>query len=373
MVKTTGPCSVCPVALANGSIPEGAGCAVPENSPYIILIANGAGLCHVELTFASGATSSVDLDFMSVPQGCGNEGFLPVAADGSPCAACGQVSIPNPTCDAGLDARASAVADATMDAPSEAAVDAEVEAGTDAVADARTDARSEAAVDAMDAVADADRGCTPQTCAALKYDCGPISDGCGNVIQCGTCTSPDYCGGGGYSKCGGEGNPTQCPVDVCPPATCDDYDCGLAADGCGGLLDCGSCPFAEACSENQCVWPADAGSCVPATCEGLVYDCGSVSDGCGGHMECGTCPDSQFCGGGGVHRCGGTCETPDGGNPCWVTCSSADGDTCGGLSCLGSGAPCGEAPNGCGGLIDCGPCGGDSGAADAQADAGADR
>jgi hypothetical protein len=33
--------------------------------------------------------------------------------------------------------------------------------------------------------------------------CGPAGDGCGNEIQCGTCTSPDTCGGGGTAgQCG---------------------------------------------------------------------------------------------------------------------------------------------------------------------------
>ncbi len=99
---------------------------------------------------------------------------------------------------------------------------------------------------------------------------------------------------------------------------------------------------------------------------------------CGGRLECGTCPVSQFCGGGGVRRCGGTCDMPDGGSPCQVTCSSADAGTCVGVSCIGGGyTACGNPPNGCGGLLDCGPCGGDAGSVDAGGpdagpDAGAD-
>ena len=110
VVKTTGLCSVCPVVLANGSIPEGAHCAVGHYSQDITLTANGAGTCHVELTFGSVATSSVDLDFMSVwracgsdPHGCG-EGFVAANADGTHFI---QVSVPGPICDAGLDAEAS--------------------------------------------------------------------------------------------------------------------------------------------------------------------------------------------------------------------------------------------------------------------------
>lgn len=114
-VKTTGPCTVCPIVLANGSIPEGASCAVfGDNSQKITLTANDTGTCHVELTFGSGATSSVDLDFTSVWTGCGSdphgcgEGFVAAIADGSPCTSNGcQVSVPEPMCDAGLDAEAS--------------------------------------------------------------------------------------------------------------------------------------------------------------------------------------------------------------------------------------------------------------------------
>ena len=127
VVKTTGPCSVCPVTLANGSIPEGSHCAVPDYSQDITLEANGAGTCHVELTFGSGATSSVDLNFTSEwiacgsdPHGCG-EGFVATNADGcepwqvceeysdgSVCSAIGcQASVPEPVCDGGLDAEAS--------------------------------------------------------------------------------------------------------------------------------------------------------------------------------------------------------------------------------------------------------------------------
>jgi hypothetical protein len=100
VVKTTGPCSVCPAVPPNTLIP---GCAVPENSPYIIVAANGAGTCHVDLTFANGAASSVDVDFVSEQMAacCGNgEGFIPVTADGS----YDNLTVQDPTCDAGQDA-----------------------------------------------------------------------------------------------------------------------------------------------------------------------------------------------------------------------------------------------------------------------------
>jgi hypothetical protein len=104
VAKTTGPCSVCPNPLANGSAPDGSHCETAGPSQRITLVANDAGTCHVELTFGGGATSSVDVDFTSVwtpcgsdPHGCG-QGFV---------AGTNPVSVPDPMCDAGLDAKTS--------------------------------------------------------------------------------------------------------------------------------------------------------------------------------------------------------------------------------------------------------------------------
>jgi hypothetical protein len=69
--------------------------------------------------------------------------------------------------------------------------------------------------DAADANVDLDAGsfvdaappgfCVSKTCAQLGFTCGVNSDGCGNVIQCGTCMGSDFCGGGGPSVCGDGG------------------------------------------------------------------------------------------------------------------------------------------------------------------------
>lgn len=46
--------------------------------------------------------------------------------------------------------------------------------------------------------------CAPTTCAAQGKNCGTISDGCGGTLVCGSCTSPQTCGGGGVvNVCGG--------------------------------------------------------------------------------------------------------------------------------------------------------------------------
>src|SRR5215470_20055557 len=46
--------------------------------------------------------------------------------------------------------------------------------------------------------------CTPTTCAAQGATCGTISDGCGGVLTCGTCSSGQTCSS---NKCGAGTNP----------------------------------------------------------------------------------------------------------------------------------------------------------------------
>jgi len=93
--------------------------------------------------------------------------------------------------------------------------------------------------------------CTPTTCAAQGKNCGSISNGCGGTLSCGTCITPQTCGGGG------------------------------TANVCGG-------------------------GCTPTTCAAAGANCGSVSNGCGGTLSCGTCTAPQTCGGGGTANvCGG--------------------------------------------------------------------
>jgi len=99
--------------------------------------------------------------------------------------------------------------------------------------------------------------CTPNTCAIYGYNCGPNGDGCGGMLDCGVCTPPAVCGGGGFSICGD------------PPAPPD-----------GGIV------------------------CVPETCQTLGFTCGIPGDHCGAPLNCGTCTAPAYCGGGGTNRCG---------------------------------------------------------------------
>lgn len=133
-------------------------------------------------------------------------------------------------------------------------------------------------------------GCTPQTCAANI--CGQVADGCGNIINCGSCTQDgEVCGGGGANRCG-EGE--------CAPETCESLDarCGLIGDGCGEVLECGACQgTGETCTgQNACL-------CTPETrdqfCERLGARCGTATgnDNCGAERteNCGTCTAPDTC------------------------------------------------------------------------------
>ena len=71
-----------------------------------------------------------------------------------------------------------------------------------------------------------DGGCGLATCASVGATCGLIGDGCGGILNCGSCTSPQSCGAGGaLFQCGGSAS--------CVPRTCASVgaDCGPVADG----------------------------------------------------------------------------------------------------------------------------------------------
>jgi hypothetical protein len=191
--------------------------------------------------------------------------------------------------------------------------------------------------------------CVAKSCQQLGYSCGWNGDGCGGAIQCGACAAPDFCGGGGFSQCG------YPPADAgtCVPKTCQElgYTCGVNGDGCGGTIDCGSSCAAPGycggggfsqCGGNDTLGPDGGPRCTPATCAVLGYDCGFTGDGCGGLLDCGAgmggCAAPAYCGGGGFDKCGG----------------NAGPAQCAPRSCADQGFNCGPAGDGCGNALDCG-------------------
>ncbi|MFT3697890.1 MAG: hypothetical protein QM831_32420 [Kofleriaceae bacterium] len=100
--------------------------------------------------------------------------------------------------------------------------------------------------------------CGLVTCASTGATCGPVGDGCGLVIDCGDCTGGEFCGG--------DGSAFQCGGTACAPHGCGSAECGVVADGCGGVTaSCGTCPTGQICGANDvpnmCGVPACTGLC----------------------------------------------------------------------------------------------------------------
>lgn len=89
--------------------------------------------------------------------------------------------------------------------------------------------------------ANAQSGCA--TCGTLGTQCGSVSDGCGNTLNCGDCS-----GFGLQYSCVGN-------TCLCVPTTCGAIgkNCGIISNGCGSLLFCGSCSPLQTCVSNVCV------------------------------------------------------------------------------------------------------------------------
>jgi len=176
--------------------------------------------------------------------------------------------------------------------------------------------------------------CTPQTCMSAGATCGPIGDGCGNELQCGSCTGCETCGGGGTaSVCGG----VCCKAETC---VSQNIECGPAGDGCDNMLNCGGCTAGLTCGGggiNGHCGSIDAGpTCQPLSCQNQNISCGPAGDGCGNEIQCGTCPMGQMCGAGGPP---GVCAP-----------------VCQPKTCAELGFNCGPTGNGCGGELQCGTC-----------------
>jgi hypothetical protein len=119
-------------------------------------------------------------------------------------------------------------------------------------------------------------------CNVAQADCGPLADGCGDVVDCGVCPRDQICGGGGPNRCG---------TNPCTPVECAAQQCGLAGDGCGSSMNCGPCPADMICGgggvPSQCGPPPTP--CMPKLCAELPGVCGLAGDGCGGVLYCGFC------------------------------------------------------------------------------------
>jgi hypothetical protein len=193
--------------------------------------------------------------------------------------------------------------------------------------------------------------CTKKICADYPGKCGPQSDGCGGVTaNCGTCTFPEVCGGGGTASVCGGGKPTGAGGGACvPKTTCAPGQCGMIADGCGGVLDCGNtCGAGTLCGGGGTPNVCGAPDCKPIAACPAGMNCGAIANGCGGTILCGSgaaCAFPQIGGGGGQPNvCGGGSVTGDGG---------AGGTP---KTCAQTGRQCGPVADGCGGVANCPAC-----------------
>jgi C1A family cysteine protease len=185
--------------------------------------------------------------------------------------------------------------------------------------------------------------CTPATCSSIGFSCGMAANGCGGALNCGSCPTGQTCNA--YGQC-----------VVCQP-DCAGKQCGLSPNGCGSCGTCSlpnsasNCNSSYQCTISYCyIGYADCdrnpgngcetagqctngSACTSTTCAASGRVCGTMSDGCGGTLSCGNCASGQTCNASG--KCIAGC-TP-------ATCSSI-------------GFSCGMAANGCGGALNCGSC-----------------
>ena len=146
--------------------------------------------------------------------------------------------------------------------------------------------------------------CTSKTCAEQGFNCGMATDGCNNAISCGaTCPTGETCGATMGNVCGTGG--------TCTPKTCagEGFSCGMQSDGCSSLLNCGTCPSGETCGGGANPQNGVCGAtvtCIPKTCTSQGFNCGMATDGCGTVIDCGTCGAGTSCGAASSNVCGST-------------------------------------------------------------------
>ena len=145
--------------------------------------------------------------------------------------------------------------------------------------------------------------CTPLTCAsfpAARAACRATA-AAATTANCGTCTAPADVRRR-RRRPASAATPTR---GACAPETCAQQNITAArpATAAATTLQCGTCTPPQTCGgggmPGQCGYP-DGGACTPETCAEQNINCGPAGDGCGNALQCGTCTPPQTCGGGGV-------------------------------------------------------------------------
>eukprot|EP01116_Phalansterium_solitarium_P012794 TRINITY_DN293_c0_g1_i4.p1 TRINITY_DN293_c0_g1~~TRINITY_DN293_c0_g1_i4.p1 ORF type:complete len:1750 (+),score=421.76 TRINITY_DN293_c0_g1_i4:163-5412(+) len=138
-----------------------------------------------------------------------------------------------------------------------------------------------------------------KTCGTWVGDNGAVVGPCGDCPQGQKCTSNGTCAGDMMMAAATSCQPTY---DSCPPGRC-----GPINNGCGQMLACGGCPGAQTCStdgfcKQKCltcwdiVWKSLRNDTCPCRGDGMEpymsagsLQCSNYYDGCGGIITCGTC------------------------------------------------------------------------------------
>ena len=145
-----------------------------------------------------------------------------------------------------------------------------------------------------------DNACVIGTCGAGTKKCGntcvpmDAQNGCSDTSRCTACASNE--------ACGGASNTCQC-VPISQNVACSGK-CGSVSNGCGAMYDCGGCSQPETCNGGGV---ANVCGCTPvskATACGS-RNCGTASNACGSNYSCGTCGSATpFCVSGTCEECG---------------------------------------------------------------------
>ncbi|TSC29297.1 hypothetical protein [Corallococcus sp. Z5C101001] len=144
---------------------------------------------------------------------------------------------------------------------------------------------------------------------------GPLTQGCSSCANtvcnvdsyCCTITWDSICVNEAKQLCG-----TTCAIGGnCAPATCAAkgvMSCGSTPDGCGGMLNCGTCATGSTCTNNVCM----ALACVHGECasgQALAQNCSScVNTVCAVDGYCCTTSWDTICVNEAKQMCGKTCN-----------------------------------------------------------------
>jgi hypothetical protein len=127
--------------------------------------------------------------------------------------------------------------------------------------------------------------CTTDLCDGTNAICQHAAGNAGTICRtaAGECDVAEACSGAS----------SACPADAKKSGgtACTDDGNGCTNDRCDGANDaCGhpnACLASQVCASNAC--------CTPQTCAGAKRECGQAADGCGGTLNCGTCPNASHC------------------------------------------------------------------------------